>query len=393
MSLDIYCLQSNTRYRGRDDLLLLRVPTASSWAALFTRNGCAAAPVQVARERLQAHQHGASLQALLINSGNANAATGARGYQDALDLCAAAAEILELAPEQILPCSTGIIGEYLPVSELSDCLRSGLNKPEARADWPRAARAIWTTDTKEKLIRESFVDGEQSYSLTGIAKGSGMIQPDMATMIAVLITDAAIPQTQLQQALAASAAASFNALSVDGDTSTNDSLVLIATGDSKAELSPEGSANFQLALEACCQRLALAIVQDGEGVKQVMRVKVEKARSVEEARAVAFSVVNSPLVKTALHAGDPNWGRIVAAVGKALVEDFQQSALQLALGSVPVLSDGCPAPSYREQLGAEQMRQPVVDITIELRRGDASFAALGCDLSAEYVAINSDYRS
>ena len=385
------CLASRTRYKNRDDILVLLAPEASRWAGLFTTNACAAAPVQLARRRLAEHASGASLRALLVNAGNANAATGARGLLDAEQLCAALAPQLGITSEQVLPCSTGIIGEYLPVPELLVKLGS-VNAELGRADWERAARAIWTTDTTIKLAHTSFSFGGRARSLVGIAKGSGMVQPNMATMIGILATDASIERSQLQKALRMGAKHSFNAISVDGDTSTNDSLVLISTG-AVVETSGSDMANFQSALDSCCQQLAQALVADGEGVKRTMAVSVKQARDSAEARRVAFSVANSPLVKTALHAADPNWGRIVSAVGQAGIESFDQSGLKLWLGETLVVEQGTIAPSYAEQAGAQEMQAEQVLINVELGRGSASFTAYGCDLSAEYVRINSEYRS
>ena len=389
--IQIACLASQTRYKNRDDILVLLAPEASRWAGLFTTNACAAAPVQLARQRLAAHASGASLRALLVNAGNANAATGARGLFDAEQLCAALAPQLGVNSEQILPCSTGIIGEYLPVSELRVKVGSA-NAELGRADWERAARAIWTTDTTTKLVYTSFSFGGRARSLVGIAKGSGMVQPNMATMIAILATDASIERSQLQKALRMGAKHSFNAISVDGDTSTNDSLVLISTG-AVVETSGSDMENFQSALDSCCQQLAQALVADGEGVTRTMAVNVQQALYDDEARRVAFSVANSPLVKTALHASDPNWGRIVSAVGQAGLEGFDQDRLRLWLGDTLVITHGSVNPDYSEEAGAKEMQAEQVRINVELGRGSASFTAYGCDLSAEYVRINSEYRS
>ena len=390
-NIQLACLSSQSRYQHRDDILVLLAPEHSQWAGLFTQNSFAAAPVQIARQRLAAHSQGQSLRALLINAGHANAATGARGHADALQLCASLAQQLDLRAEQVIPCSTGVIGEYLPMRQLQDCLQD-LPAKLGSGTWQQAAKAIWTTDTQIKLVRQNFTFAGAQRQLVGIAKGSGMIHPDMATMIALLATDAGIRQADLHKALRLSAAASFNAISVDSDTSTNDSLLLVASG-AVADYGDSDLDNFQQALLACCQQLSQQIVADGEGAQRVMQVQVKGGRDVAEARRVALSVANSPLVKTALHAADPNWGRIISAVGQAKVEALDPDGVKLFFGSELVFASGCVAGSYTEAAGAQQMRQPQVLITIELGRGAASFCALGCDLSAEYVRINSEYRS
>ena len=389
--IQIACLASQTRYKDRDDILVLLAPEASRWAALFTTNACAAAPVQLARQRLQAHADGASLRALLVNAGNANAVTGARGLADAEQLCSTLAQQLGLSSEQVLPCSTGIIGEYLPVPALVSCL-STVGAELGQSTWERAARAIWTTDTTVKLVQTQFNYGGKQCRLVGIAKGSGMVHPNMATMIAILATDAGIAQAELQSALRDVNSYSFNAISVDGDTSTNDSVVLISSG-AVVDASATEKNHFHSALHSCCCKLANELAADGEGVSRTMGITVRQARDAAEARRVAFSIANSPLVKTALHAADPNWGRIVSAVGQAGLEDFDQSGMRLWLGDSLVVNQGAIAPTYSEAAGARAMQAAQVSIKVELGRGRAYFNAIGCDLSAEYVRINSDYRS
>ncbi|MBN2887155.1 MAG: bifunctional glutamate N-acetyltransferase/amino-acid acetyltransferase ArgJ, partial [Chromatiaceae bacterium] len=364
----------------------------SQCAAVFTRNAFCAAPVTLARHHLAAR----APRYLLINSGNANAGTGARGLDDARACCAALAEVAGCAPEEVLPFSTGVIGEPLPVDRFKAAMPALLQRFDANA-WPAAARAIMTTDTVPKLCSRTFeIDGRQA-TLTGIAKGAGMICPDMATMLAFLVTDAAVAPELLHGCLGAAVERSFNAITIDGDTSTNDACVLAATGAlGNAPIVEAGSADhaaLQAAVESLCVELATAIVRDGEGATKLVRVRVEQARDRAEARRVAYSIAHSPLVKTALFASDPNWGRILAAVGRAGVDDLVIEDVAIWLGEVCIVESGARAPDYTEQAGAAVMAEPEILIRVALARGEVETEVLTCDFSYDYVRINAEYRS
>jgi glutamate N-acetyltransferase/amino-acid N-acetyltransferase len=380
------------RYQGRDDLVLIELPAGSSCAATFTRNAFCAAPVTLAR----AHLAAAAPRWLLINAGNANAGTGERGLADAKTCCQALAELSGVATEQVLPFSTGVIGEYLPVERLQAALPEAL-KCLDEGGWAAAARAIMTTDTRPKLFSRQVQLGERQATLTGIAKGAGMIRPDMATMLAFIATDAAIRPGPLQDCLNWAVAESFNAISIDGDTSTNDACVLAAAGTlGNAPLddpdTPELAA-FQQALNGLCADLARAIVADGEGATKLVTIKVGEARSHAEARQVAEAIAHSPLVKTALFASDPNWGRILAAVGRAGLEGLDIERVRIKLDEVLIVSGGGRDPGYQEADGRAVMAQDAFSITVELGRGSAQARLLTCDLSYDYVRINAEYRT
>jgi glutamate N-acetyltransferase / amino-acid N-acetyltransferase len=380
------------RYQGRDDLVVFELSPGSACAAVFTRNAFCAAPVTLARH----HLGGGQPRYLLINAGNANAGTGQRGLADARATCEALAELAGAAPEQVLPFSTGVIGEHLPVDRLAAALPAVLGRLDTGA-WPSAARAIMTTDTVPKLVSRHFDLNGREATVTGIAKGAGMICPDMATMLAFLATDAAVVPEILQQCLREAADHSFNAISIDGDTSTNDACVLAATGalgnPPVADASTADYAALQAAVEAVCVDLATAIVRDGEGATKLVTVQVEEAVDLAEARRVAYTVAHSPLVKTALFASDPNWGRILAAVGRAGIEDLDIDRVRLQLGEVLIVEGGGRAPGYREEAGAVVMAEPEILIRISLGRGETQARVLTCDFSYDYVRINAEYRS
>lgn len=379
------------RYQNRDDLLLIELAEGGSAAAVFTRNAFCAAPVTVAREHLAA----ATPRYLLVNAGNANAGTGQPGMVAARETCRLAAAAGGCRPEQVLPFSTGVIGEDLPTAPFSAAL-PGLVAELCEDGWQRAAAAIMTTDTVPKLASRQFqVDG-RTVTVTGISKGSGMIHPDMATMLAYVATDAGVPAEVLQQALVAAVNPSFNSITVDGDTSTNDACVLLASGRSGVlvdRLESEAGRAFRQALSEVCYELARAIVLDGEGATKLVEIVVEQAASEAEARAVAFTVAHSPLVKTALFASDPNWGRILAAVGRAGLTDLDIDAVQIWLDDVRIVSDGGRDPGYTEAAGQAVMDRPAFQIRVALGRGDAQARVLTCDLSFDYVKINAEYRS
>ena len=380
------------RYQGRDDLLVLELAPGATTAAVFTRNAFCAAPVTLARHHLSR----TAPRYLLINSGNANAGTGARGLDDARACCAALAEAAGCRPEEVLPFSTGVIGEPLPVARFEAAMPALLERFEAAA-WPDAARAIMTTDTVPKLCSRTFeIDGRQA-TITGIAKGAGMICPDMATMLAFIATDAAVAPEVLQGCLKAAADRSFNAISIDGDTSTNDACVLAATGAlGNAPIVDETSTDYaalQAAVESVCVELATAIVRDGEGATKLVTVRVEQARDRDEARRVAYTIAHSPLVKTALFASDPNWGRILAAVGRAGVENLIIEDVDIWLGEVRIVEAGGRAADYTEQAGAAVMAESEILIRVALGRGTVDAEVLTCDFSYDYVRINAEYRS
>ena len=377
------------RYRDRDDLLLIDAGPDATIAALFTTNAFCAAPVQVAREHLAA----GAPRWLLINAGNANAGTGQVGVTAARATCAAVGELCDAPGHAVLPFSTGVIGEPLPVGLIGRAL-PGLYAGLRDDAWLAAARAIMTTDTVLKGAARTVRLAAGSITLTGIAKGSGMIHPDMATMLAFVGTDARIDAGLLHELLRHAVDRSFNAITVDGDTSTNDALVCMASGASGVEIeAPADRDSFAAALDSLCLELAEAIVRDGEGATKFVRVIVRGARDRGEARRVAETVALSPLVKTALFASDPNWGRILAAVGRAGVEDFQIDRVRVTVSGVEIVAAGGRAPNYTEASGQRAFAEAELDIVIDLDRGGAEYIKYTCDFSYDYVRINADYRS
>ncbi len=377
------------RYRDRDDLVLVDAGPHASIAALFTRNAFCAAPVRVAREHLDTGQG----RWLLINAGNANAGTGESGVRAARATCEGVAALTSDPIPAVLPFSTGVIGEPLPIERIHAALPDLLAGLQEDA-WMQAARAIMTTDTVLKGASRTARLSNGTVTLTGIAKGSGMIHPDMATMLAFIGTDARIDRVSLHALLERAADNSFNAITVDGDTSTNDSLVCMASGTSGIE--PAGSDDMECfagALDSLCLELAEAIVRDGEGATKFVRITVCGARDRVEAQRVAETVALSPLVKTALFASDPNWGRILAAVGRAGVEDFEIDRVALSVNGVEIARAGGRAPDYTEAAGQQAFGKEELDIDIDLSRGDGRYRKYTCDFSHDYVSINADYRS
>lgn len=382
--------EAGIKYQGRKDLVLFELDEQSSVAATFTRNAFCAAPVVLAKRHLQRRQP----RYLLVNTGNANAGTGARGLSDAEACCVSLAEALNCDKEAVLPFSTGVIGEPLPVSRITAAIPA-LAERLAEDNWAAAAEGILTTDTVAKGSSRRFdIDGKR-VTLTGIAKGSGMIRPDMGTMLAYLATDLSIDRETLQECLAAAVDVSFNRISVDGDTSTNDACVLVATGRSGVAIrkgSP-GYETFVAALHEVIIELAQLIVRDGEGASKFVTIQVNGARSTDEAGRVAYTIAHSPLVKTALFASDPNWGRILAAVGRAGLEALQLEKVTIHLGDVCIVRDGGRAADYTEEQGQAVMSQDEITIRVELERGDSSTTVWTCDLSYDYVKINAEYRT
>ncbi|NMG64930.1 bifunctional glutamate N-acetyltransferase/amino-acid acetyltransferase ArgJ [Azoarcus indigens] len=388
--------EAGIRKANRRDLTVLELAEGSRVAGVFTKNRFCAAPVQLCKEHLP--QGG--IRALVINTGVANAGTGESGLAHARQTCAALATELGVAPQQVLPFSTGVILEPLPV----DRLVAGLPKAVGalRTDgWFDAAHAIMTTDTLAKAVSAQVQIGGRSVTLTGMSKGAGMIKPNMATMLGYVACDAAVSQPLLDELVKEAADLSFNSITVDGDTSTNDSFILIATGQAgNAEIVDAAGADYKALRDAVVSvaiRLAQAIVRDGEGATKFMTIAVEGGRSREECRQVAYAVAQSPLVKTAFFASDPNLGRILAAVGYAGVDDLDVSALRVWLGnpdeSVLVAEHGGRAGSYKEEAGARIMAHAELTVRIDLARGDSAATVWTCDFSYDYVKINADYRS
>lgn len=378
------------KYPDRRDLVVIEAAAGSQAAAVFTQNAFCAAPVQVAR----AHLAATAPRYLVINTGNANAGTGAPGLAAAKATCAALAEQAGCAPEAVLPFSTGVIGEPLPVERLVAGLPAAL--AALRADgWIEAAHGIMTTDTRPKWASRRITLADRDVTVTGIAKGAGMICPNMATLLAFVATDAAVDQAPLQEVLRAAVADSFNAITVDGDTSTNDSLVLLATGQSGVAVAPHGEdlARFTEAVRAVCMDLAQAIIRDGEGATKFITVQVEGGHDVAECRQVAYTIAHSPLVKTAFFASDPNWGRILAAVGRAGLHHLDLDKVSIHLDDVCIVRAGGRNPEYTEQQGQTVMARADITIRVELGRGAAVARIWTTDFSFDYVRINAEYRT
>ena len=391
--VEIGIAMAGVRKANRRDLTVLRLAEGSSVAGVFTQNRFCAAPVQLCRTHLEA---AIGIRACLINTGNANAGTGEDGLARAFATCIALAQHLEIAPEQVLPFSTGVIMESLPNDRIEAGLPAAL--ADLRADhWAAAAEAIMTTDTLPKAAsRQVQIDG-RTVTVTGIAKGAGMIRPNMATMLGFVATDAVIAPGLLQPLVSDAADRSFNRITIDGDTSTNDSFVLIATHQAgHAQITSLDSAAGQTlrnAVVAVAEQLAQAIVRDGEGATKFITVQVDGGRTAHECSQVAYAIAHSPLVKTAFFASDPNLGRILAAVGYAGIADLDQTTIDLFLDDVHVAQSGGRHPSYREEDGQRVMKQSEITVRIDLHRGDARATVWTCDLSIDYVKINADYRS
>ena len=385
--------EAGVRKAHRKDLTVFLLDEGASVAGVFTQNRFCAAPVQISREHLSSGQ---PIRAMVINTGNANAGTGADGLARARSTCIALARQLSVAPEQILPFSTGVIMEPLP----NDRIEAGL--PAAIADaqpghWARAAEGIMTTDTLPKAFSAQVQIGGATVSITGISKGAGMIRPNMATMLGFLATDACVAPAVMQRLARELADGSFNRVTIDGDTSTNDSFVVVATNKAAhAPVTTLDSADGQAlkaAMLSVSQKLAHAIVRDGEGATKFITVRVEGGKTGEECRKVAYAIAHSPLVKTAFFASDPNLGRILAAVGYAGIDDLDQTGIDLYLDDVHVALQGGRNPAYREEDGQRVMKQSEITVRVLLGRGTAADTVWTCDFSHEYVTINADYRS
>ena len=384
--------ESNIRYQDRDDLVVMTLSEGTKTAAVYTKNRYCAAPVTLCKEHAQA----CSPQALLINSGNANAGTGALGMQNAKQSCELVAQAVSCDANGVLPFSTGVIGEQLPM----DAIRKGIElaSQNLKSDnWSAAASAIMTTDTLAKGVSEQVEIDGNVITITGITKGSGMICPNMATMLAYVATDAAIHADVLQQMLSKANNQSFNRITVDSDTSTNDALVLMATGKATNQLIDDQKSDqantFYLALERVLIHLATSVVRDGEGATKFVKVNVNGGATEQDSKAIAYSVAHSPLVKTALYASDPNWGRILMAIGKSSVEQLVIEKVDININDVKLIENGEPAQSYMEEAGQAVFNQAEIAIDINLNIGDADYHVWTSDLSHDYVTINADYRS
>ena len=384
---------AGARKAHRRDLTVVKLAEGSSVAGVFTANRFCAAPVLLCREHLAAGQ---GIRAILVNTGNANAGTGADGLARARSTCAALGKLLGVDAQQVLPFSTGVIMETLPNERIEAALPAAL-ADASPTHWALAAEAIMTTDTLPKAASRQLQIGGKTVHITGISKGAGMIRPNMATMLGFVATDAAIAPALMQRLVQEAADASFNRITIDGDTSTNDSFVLIATHQAGnapiAQAESSDGALLREALIAVAQQLAQAIVRDGEGATKFITVRVDGGRTKEECRQAAYAIAHSPLVKTAFFASDPNLGRILAAVGYAGIADLDQSTIDMFLDDVHVVHQGGRRPEYREEDGARVMKQSEITVRIDLHRGPAHATVWTCDLSYDYVKINADYRS
>jgi len=388
--IQLFTARAGIKQTARADLTLMVLSGGNTVGAVFTTNRFCAAPVHIAKSHLFDED---GVRAIIINTGNANAGTGAQGRIDAIETCAATAEQTGCKPSQVLPFSTGVILEPLPVGKITAAL------PKMQpADWADAARAIMTTDTVPKSAsREGSVGEKHTVRATGIAKGSGMIHPNMATMLSFIATDAKVSQPVLQLMTQEIADETFNTITVDGDTSTNDSFVIIATGkNSQSEIDNIADPRYKQLkdlLGSLALELAQAIVRDGEGATKFITIRVENAKTRDEARQVAYAVAHSPLVKTAFFASDPNLGRLLAAIGYAGIADLDTDILEMYLDDVLVAENGGRAASYTEEQGQAVMAKDEITVRIKLHRGQAAATVYTCDLSHDYVSINADYRS
>jgi glutamate N-acetyltransferase/amino-acid N-acetyltransferase len=384
---------AGVRKANRRDLTVITVAEGSQVAGVFTTNRFCAAPVQLCQKHLAAN---VGTRALVINTGNANAGTGEDGLVRAFSTCVALGRHLELAPEQVLPFSTGVIMEPLPHDRIAAGLPAALDDLK-EDNWAVAAEAIMTTDTLPKAASKRVSIGGKTITITGISKGAGMIRPNMATMLGFLATDAALAPGLVQSLVTDAANRSFNRITIDGDTSTNDSFVVVATGQAGntpiTSFDSGDGAVLKAAVIEVAEKLAQAIVRDGEGATKFIAVQVDGGRTEDECRQVAYAIAHSPLVKTAFFASDPNLGRILAAVGYAGITDLDQTKIDLHLDDVSVAVDGGRNPAYREEDGARVMKQSEITVRVNLKRGGASSIVWTCDLSYEYVKINADYRS
>ena len=394
--IEIGYAEAGIKKPGRKDVLVMKLADTATVAGVFTKNRFCAAPVQISRANLEAAANGGKpIRALLVNTGNANAGTGETGLAHANATCAALARLLDCEAQQILPFSTGVILEPLPVEKIV----AGL--PDAIANlqldnWFNAAEAIMTTDTQPKAASRTVDICGHAVTMTGISKGAGMIRPNMATMLGYLAFDAKVAQPVLDELVRHAADHSFNCITIDGDTSTNDSFMLIATGTGSLAIANTDSTEYhelKIAVADLARNLAQQIIRDGEGATKFITITVDEGGTVEECRKIAYSIAHSPLVKTAFFASDPNLGRILAAIGYAGVDDLDVSKLDMYLDDVWVAKNGGRNPDYQEADGQRVMKQSEIAVRVKLSRGSASATVWTCDLSHDYVTINADYRS
>lgn len=377
---------------GRKDVVLVEMAEGTHTAAVYTQNAFCAAPVVLAKS----HQQQQATRYLLINAGNANAGTGEAGMQAATECCDAVAKLTKVDKAAVLPFSTGVIGQPLPVEKITAVLPEAVDALSTD-NWFDAAHGIMTTDTIAKARSVQLVLNDKTVTITGMSKGSGMIRPDMATMLAYIATDAAVSQAVLQTMLHKAMNQSFNRITVDGDTSTNDACVLMATGQAGntpiENITSDDGERLLIALTELCRYLAQAIVRDGEGATKFISIAVSQGQSQEECRQVAYTIAHSPLVKTALFASDANWGRILAAVGRSGLKDFDLTKVSIALGDVSIVEQGQPAKAYTEEQGQKVMNDAEITINVQLGRGQAEDWIWTCDFSYDYVKINAEYRT
>ncbi len=386
-------VEAGIKKANRKDLLIIALPAGATVAGVFTLNRFCAAPVILCREHLALSKNGPSIRALVVNTGNANAGTGPQGMANARKTCEALAIEMGCQSTQILPFSTGVILEQLPVDKVIAGLPGALKALQADA-WGDAGKAIMTTDTQPKCASRTINVEGVPVTVTGIAKGAGMIRPNMATMLGFVATDAIVDQAMLQRWVKDAADVSFNRITVDGDTSTNDSFILMASGASGVHCnSAKAAEDLRSAVIEVAQQLAQAIVRDGEGATKFISVQIESARDVDEASKIAYAIAHSPLIKTAFFASDPNLGRILAAIGYAGVADLDVSLIDLYLDDVLVAQAGGRNPAYQEADGKRVMKQSEITVRVVLNRGNANTTVWTCDLSHDYVSINADYRS
>jgi glutamate N-acetyltransferase/amino-acid N-acetyltransferase len=376
------------RYKNRKDVCLIELAQGGTAAGVFTQNKFCAAPVRVAKENLAKDP----VRYLIINSGNANAGTGDEGMRAARETCRTVAALAGCPMSQVLPFSTGVIGQDLPILPFQQAM-PGLISGLSEDAWEDAARTIMTTDTRPKFCSKQVELEGETITIAGIAKGSGMIHPNMATMLGYVATDAKVDQKRLQSMLSKAVDPSFNSITVDGDTSTNDAGVLLASGASGVEISDAVEETFQSALNEVLFYLAREIVRDGEGATKLVEIAVEGAKDDTEAKAVAFTVAHSPLCKTAWFASDPNWGRVLAAVGRAPIDHLDIDALKIYLDDVLLVSDGGRAASYTEEQGQSVLSKDAFEIRVIMNEGQGAARVLTCDFSYDYVKINAEYRS
>lgn len=383
-------VKSGIRYQDRLDLVLIEIDPAANVAGVFTQNAFCAAPVTIAKDNLT----NTNSRYFLVNTGNANAGTGESGKTDALRCCQSLADLGKVSLKEVLPFSTGVIGEKLPVEKIVAGIPNAFTSLDENS-WHEAALGIMTTDTRPKLASRQLSIGGKTIHVTGIAKGAGMIKPNMATMLAYVFTDAEITGERLQELLQAAVDISFNRITVDGDTSTNDCAMLVATGKSGVNVTTGHEAGTQVeeAIYGVFQELAIGLIKDAEGASKFLTIHVEQGRDKTECLEVAYTVAESPLVKTALFASDPNWGRILAAVGRAGVEDLDITTVEIKLGELSIASNGGVSSSYTEELGQSEMDKQEIELTISLGRGESAETVWTSDLSHDYVRINAEYRT